>query len=676
MAAKRDDARTTSDPKRPTRVRLAVAGPRRAAPKARAPGKKRRSRRSHGAHSKPQRLARPLGNPQGYRQLFDGSPLPMWIFDIDTWRFLEVNEAACDVYGYSREEFLAMTLHDIRPSEDVPAMEWWLRTSNPRVVSSAVWRHRKKDGTIFRAEVASHEARYEGRVARYACAVDVTQRLKDQERIRKLSQAVEQSPAATAITDTEGCIEYVNAKFIEVSGYPAEELIGNNPRVIQSGLTPPAVYEDMWTTIKSGADWHGIVRNRRKNGELYWESEVISPVKNERGEVVKFIAVKEDITARVEAEERLRESERRFRQLTEAIQEVFFLVDPSGAPCYYVSPAYEQIWGRSCRSMYDDPYSWAHAIVAEDRERTLQAMAPGGEFVHFDVEYRIALPDGSLRWIHAKGFPILDDTGKPFRVAAIAEDVTARRSAEQAVIDLNADLERRVAERTAELEAANKELEAFDYSIAHDLRSPLARIRGFGAAVLKDNIDKLDSESVDYLRRMVRSAESMEELVGALLRLSMTSRQELARKDIDVSAQAHLAFEALRRVQPERKAELVLAPGLRARADPGLFGVVLENLIGNAWKFTSRRESARIEVGATLHDGRQAFFVRDNGAGFDPAYADKLFAPLQRLHTKDEFPGSGIGLATVHRIVLRHGGQIWAEGAVGQGATFYFTLSP
>ncbi len=600
----------------------------------------------------------------------------MWVYDVETLRFLEVNAAACRAYGYSRAEFLAMTLHDIRPPEDVPAMEWWLRTADPQAVSAAIWRHRRKDGTIFSAEVASHEAPYGGRVARYASAIDVTDRLRSEERVRKLSQAIEQSPAATAITDTEGCIEYVNAKFIEVSGYSAEELIGSNPRVIKSGLTPPAVYEDMWRTIKSGADWHGIVRNRRKNGELYWESEVISPVKNERGEVVKFIAVKEDITARAEAEERLRESEGRFRQLAEAIQEAFFLVDPSGAPCYYVSPAYEQIWGRSCQSMYDDPYSWAHAIVAEDREPTLRAMAPGGEFIHFDVEYRIALPDGSLRRIHQKGFPILDDAGKPFRIAGIAEDVTARRSAEQAVIDLNADLERRVAERTAELEAANKELETFDYSVAHDLRSPLARIRGFGAALLKDNADKLDAESADYLRRMIRSAESMEELVGALLGLSMTSRHELVRGHVDVSARALLAFEALRKAHPERAVELVLAPGLRARADPGLLGVVLENLIGNAWKFTSRRERARIEVGEVAHDGVQAFFVRDDGAGFDPAYADKLFAPLQRLHTKDEFPGSGIGLATVQRIILRHGGRIWADGAMDQGASFYFTLSP
>ena len=600
----------------------------------------------------------------------------MWVYDVETLRFLEVNEAACGAYGYSRAEFLAMTLRDIRPPEDEPAMEWWLRTADPHTVSVAVWRHRRKDETIFSAEVASHEAPYGGRVARYASATDVTERLRSEERIRKLYQAIEQSPAATAITDPEGRIEYVNAKFVEISGYCAEELIGSNPRVIKSGLTPPAVYEDMWRTIKSGADWHGIVRNRRKNGELYWESEVISPVKNERGEIVKFIAVKEDITARVEAVERLRESEARFRQLAEAIQEVFFLVDPSGAPVHYVSPAYEQIWGRSCQSMYDDPYSWAHAIVAEDRERTLEAMAPGGEFVHFDVDYRIALPDGSLRWIHAKGFPILDDAGKPFRIAGIAEDITGRRNAEQAVIDLNADLERRVVERTAELEAANNELEAFDYSIAHDLRSPLARIRGFGAALLKDNVDKLDAQSVDYLQRMIRSAESMEELVSALLALSMTSRQELVRREVDVSAKVVFAFEALRKAQPERQVELVLAPGLRARADPVLLRAVIENLVGNAWKFTSGRERARIEVGEVPLDGRHAFFVRDNGAGFDATYADKLFAPLQRLHTKGEFPGSGIGLATVRRIILRHGGRIWAEGAVDQGATFYFTLSP
>lgn len=500
------------------------------------------------AGSKPRRASKSRPRAESYRQLFDGSPLPMWIIDIETLRFLDVNATACRAYGYSRGEFLAMTLHDIRPPDDVPAMEWWLQTSDPHVVATAIWRHRRKDGSVFFAEVASHEAPYQGRAARYACAIDVTKRIRDEQRIRRLSQAIEQSPAATAITDIEGRIQYVNAKFIEVSGYSSEELIGQNPRVIKSGLTPPAVYENLWKTIKSGSDWRGVIRNRKKSGELYWECEVISPVKNERGEVIEFIAVKEDITARMEAE--------------------------------------------------------------------------------------------------------------------------------QALCELNADLEQRVAERTAELEAANRELEAFDYSLAHDLRSPLARIRGFGAALLKDSGDKLDPEGIDHLRRIIRSAESMDELVGDLLRLSTTSRQELSPRDVDVSARALFAFEALRKAQPERQVELVLAPGLRARADPGLLAVVLENLIGNAWKFTSRRERARIEVGETRLDGRQALFVRDNGAGFDSAYADKLFGPFQRLHTKDEFPGTGIGLATVKRILLRHGGTIWAEGAVGQGATFYFTLSP
>lgn len=239
---------------------------------------------------------------------------------------------------------------------------------------------------------------------------------------------------------------------------------------------------------------------------------------------------------------------------------------------------------------------------------------------------------------------------------------------------LNEELEKRVNERTAQLEASNRELEAFAYSVSHDLRAPLRSIDGFSKALLEDYPDKLDETGRDYLERIRAGSRHMAGLIDEMLQLSRITRSEIRRESVDLSAKAVEIAAELRRRQPERRVEIMIEEGMTAEGDPQLLEVVLENLLGNAWKFTSRHETARIEFGSFEKDGRRVYFVRDDGAGFDPAFAGKLFAPFQRLHSAREFEGTGVGLATVQRIVRRHGGDIWAEGAPEKGATFYFTL--
>lgn len=225
-----------------------------------------------------------------------------------------------------------------------------------------------------------------------------------------------------------------------------------------------------------------------------------------------------------------------------------------------------------------------------------------------------------------------------------------------------------------QLRIANAELDAFSYSVSHDLRAPLRSIDGFSRILMEDYPDKLDAKGQQYLRRVRESSQQMAQLIDGLLNLSRVTRADMNREAVDLSTMARTVAEALQATEPERTAEFAIQPGMTVQGDPRLLRVVLNNLLGNAWKYSGTRSHTRIEVGRRDQDGRDLYFVRDNGVGFNMAYADKLFGVFQRLHSASEFPGTGIGLATVQRIIHRHGGQIWAEGAVGHGATFYFTL--
>jgi light-regulated signal transduction histidine kinase (bacteriophytochrome) len=252
----------------------------------------------------------------------------------------------------------------------------------------------------------------------------------------------------------------------------------------------------------------------------------------------------------------------------------------------------------------------------------------------------------------------------------MVQDVTERKKAEEDIRALNESLRA----QTAELAASNKELEAFSYSVSHDLRAPLRNIDGFSQALLEDYAGKFDQKGQNYLKRVRAAAQRMGELIDDLLNLSVMIRKEMRSEEVDLSEQARTIMDELKNTASERKVEMKIQEKMRVSGDPLLLRQLLENLLGNAWKFTSKNSSARIEFGSIQKDGEKTFFIKDDGAGFDMKYVNKMFIPFQRLHSVEEFSGNGIGLAIVRRIVDRHGGKIWAEGEVGKGATFYFTL--
>jgi signal transduction histidine kinase len=329
-----------------------------------------------------------------------------------------------------------------------------------------------------------------------------------------------------------------------------------------------------------------------------------------------------------------------------------------------------------CLHSMEDPrgcgYSTACRVCAA-RNAMEALLAKGGAVKGAELQFDL-VRHGTMQkvWMAIGAQPVVIN-GRRHLIVAM-EDITAGKQAREEILQLNASLEQRVAARTAELAAANKELESFSYSVSHDLRAPLRSIDGFSRIVLEDYAPKLDADGRDSLNRIRAAAQRMGQLIDDMLNLSRISRAELHRERVDLTALVREVADGLRRHEPARPVELTVADGLAADCDPRLMRIVLENLLGNAWKFTGKCAAPCIEVGVVPATQPATYFVKDNGAGFDEAYAGKLFGVFQRLHSTEQFAGTGIGLANVQRVIHRHGGRVWAAAQVGRGATFYFTL--
>jgi light-regulated signal transduction histidine kinase (bacteriophytochrome) len=290
------------------------------------------------------------------------------------------------------------------------------------------------------------------------------------------------------------------------------------------------------------------------------------------------------------------------------------------------------------------------------------------------VEQYFEDSEGNTAIFETSGVPLFTNNGIFKGYRGISKDITERKKTERQIARMNDELENKVIERTKMLRIANKELEAFSYSVSHDLRAPLRSIDGFSQALIEDYGDTLDTTATNYLSRVRSAAQRMSTLIDDMIKLAKVSRTELSKKRINLSDIAISISKSLEEMDPNRDAEFIIQPHLHVMGDENLMKVVLQNLLENSWKFTSKERTTRIEVGSKTVDHQIVYFVRDNGAGFDMNYAKKIFTPFQRLHKETDFPGTGIGLSTVQRIIHRHLGKIWAEGEPGEGAVFSFTM--
>lgn len=491
-----------------------------------------------------------------FRLLFAANPLPMWLYDAESLQFLEVNDAAIDHYGYTRDEFLQKRITDLRTPEDAERLVHDLRRAAPGLRRWTNMRHRTRDARILDVDIAAHTLEFRGRAA--------------------------------------------------------------------------------------------------------------------------VLVVVHDITERKRAEAALRRSDARHRAILEAALDCIVTMDGDGRVIEF-NPAAERTFGYRKRDVFGRPL--ADLIIPPGlrqahRDGLARHRATGEHKVlGHRIEMRAVRSDGSEFPVEVAITKIPGDTEELY--TGYLRDITDRKRSEDASRALNADLEQRVSQRTAELQAAIDELEAFSYSVSHDLRTPLRTIDGFSQALVEDAGPVLNDATRTHLERIRKATQRMGQLIDDLLQLSKVSRGEMTRETVDLGELAGRIANELNKRAGGHAPAITVAQSLVAMGDPRLLRIVLENLLDNAWKFTSRQTDARVEVGSVgAPDGSTIYFVRDNGVGFDPAYAGKLFAPFQRLHAMADFQGTGIGLATVRRIVHRHGGVVWAEGAPGGGACVSFTLEP
>lgn len=664
---------------------------------------------------------------QRYMALFEQAPLPMWVFERDSLRFLAVNDAAVRQYGYSREAFLGMTLRDIRPASEVTRLEARL-ASFEEFESVQQWAHRRQDGSEFPVDVVSRPVTYAGLPARFVVAHDITARVRAEAEVSEhlftlqraadaaqaivqhqtvqatLGEVAEQSRAVirahqcvVSLTQGEGSLQRVYAvsmseKYatfrdyaVDTDGTGIYALVceTNKPmRLTQAELEAHPRWRGFgahaanhppmrgWLAVplvsRQGINIGVLQLSDKYDGDFTQQDEYValelaqlasSAVENARlfEQVTELNSSLEKKVAERTAE--LGRQEALFRALAEQAPQVVWTYEDGRGVTFFNRAWYELMGG----SQQDWTGSrWLEAIHPDDRAEVLRNWrAAEQNLTPYSGIRRLRTGDGAYHTMAYRAVPVRDTQGQVTFWVGIDADISELKAAEEA------------------LQRSNRELEAFSYSVSHDLRSPLNTIDGFSRLLGREIGEATSAKAKHYLSRIQSGVAQMGQLIEDLLSLAQLSRAPLRHEAVDLSAMARDILEQWCAAEPLREVRTEVEDGLVVHGDSRLIRVVMDNLLGNAWKFTSRRERAVIAVGRHGTDpssGDTAFFVRDNGVGFDMAYAGKLFQTFQRLHAAADFPGTGVGLATVSRVVARHGGQVWAEAAPDAGATIFVVL--
>lgn len=595
-------------------------------------------------------------------------------------RIIDWNPRAEEMFGWTRAEAMGADVVGLIIPESYrkahrAGMEQFLATRVGPVLNQLVEMNAlRRDGTEFPVELSISPVKTGAATSFCGFITDITERKRAEEQLKTSLKEISDLKAAldehaiVAITDPQGKITYVNDKFCAISKYSRAELLGQDHRIINSGHHPKAFIRDLWTTIARGRVWKGEIKNRAKDGSPYWVDTTIVPFLDAAGKPRQYVAIRADITERKAAEM----AQLQLVAIVNSTDDAIIGKTLDGIITSWNSGA-EKIFGYTVEEMLGQPV--LKLIPPEHQAEEIDILARIGRGERLAQFETVRLrKDGSRVDVSLTISPILDGRGRIIGASKIARDITERKRAREQIQRLNADLERRVAERTAELETANKELEAFSYSVSHDLRAPLRAVSGFAGIVIEDFGGQLPAEGQRYLERIRSGGQRMGELIDDLLAFSRLSRQPLNRQLVDTRRVVQAALDETRAQREGRDLDLNVGELPACHGDPALLKQVWVNLVSNAVKYTRGKTPAVVEIGSARENDETVYFIRDNGTGFDMQYAGKLFGVFQRLHRDDEFEGTGVGLAIVQRIVHRHGGRVWAEAAIGRGATFYLTL--
>lgn len=607
--------------------------------------------------------------------------LGWWVLDAGREVMLTFSPEAHRIYGLSPAEFDGKmeTLWSLAHPDD---MRWVCDAFTAALQGGAPYQaeHRivRPDGArrwILQSAVVQRDDTGTAKRVLGICQ-DITDRKRIGDEIRASAaynrSLIEANLNPMITIGSDGMITDLNAATEQATGYGRAELLGTE---FSGYFTEPdlarAGYEQ---AFRDGSARDYPLELRHRDGHITSVLYNAVVYRDPAGRVLGVMAAARDVTEANRIQAALRESEERLRVLFDnapvGIEDVALSGD-----LVRVNPRFCQITGYTAdelRSLRVQDITHPDDLDAD--LANLQRLR-SGEIDSISMEKRDLRKDGGVVWVEANRALVRNLDGSPLLYVGTMRDITAQREAEAQVRALHAGLEARVQERTADLERSNKNLEAFTYSVSHDLRAPLRGLSGFSAALVEDYSDRLDETGRGYAERIQAAGERMATLIDDLLQLSRVSRTDMNLGPVDLSAEVADIAGELRASEPGRQVRFAIQDGVMVTADRSLIRTVVQNLVENAWKFTVRRDPATIEFGSTTAgNGQICCSVRDNGAGFDPAYADKLFQPFERLHEAADFPGTGIGLASVQRIIERHGGRVWAEGAVGRGATFSFTL--
>ncbi len=738
-----------------------------------------------------------LKNEKHFRALVENNYDIITLFD-ESFRIIYRSPSSTRILGWSNDEMKVIGgFKSIHPGES-EKIEQVIRESmtKPGKPVNALFRVLHKHGQdIWLEGVVTNLLHDENVKAILFNFRDVTERIKSDEKIKQTLKelsdykfALDES-SIVAITDQKGVIRYANNNFCKISKYSRDELIGQDHRIINSGYHPKEFIRNLWTTISNGKIWKGELKNKARDGTIYWVDTTIVPFLDEKGKPYQYVAIRADITERKQVEEELTSSEMWFRSLIENSAEAIALTDEHSNNIYR-SPAAQKIMGdvptentaslahpddlETIKNKHAEAiknpgfpvtfqgrflhasgyYIWlegtltnllnvkgVNAVVTNYRDitqrkeaeeklvksekiyKTIASSIPGSVICLLDSDYRYFLIEGDM--IEKLGYskekllgnriddvldpemvadirnefkkvfdgktvtkefirfgydtvsryiPLKDENDVVYAIMSVSIDVTELKNAQRDITELNRNLEIKITARTDQLRKTNEELEAFSYSVSHDLRAPLRGIIGFSSILQDEYGSKLDNEAKRITSVIKDSAEKMGQLIDDLLNFSRMGRQEIHKAPVCTRDMVSDVIKELTPQAGERTIEWTIHRLPDCNVDMNTIKQVWINLISNAIKYSGKTTQPKIEIGSSTHNGQTTFFVKDNGAGFNEKYKNKLFKVFQRLHNSQDFEGTGVGLAIVEKIISKHGGRVWAEAEINKGATFYFSL--